>query len=153
VEEREQAVVLWVAPRVGEEEPEVSHRVVARGCGGRRRLVRPWGFSLGEKRGNGGGFSRGQMGCILHFVGWFLSWWAGCPRVCLSRPCFVDGWNEEHLETAQPESLRGRLGALRLITPRLPNVKGKGKKRSSFLIRNLRGHLIWILRRLLKPFF
>lgn len=38
MEEREQAVVLRVAPRVGEEEPEVSHRVVAAAGGDWRGL-------------------------------------------------------------------------------------------------------------------
>ena len=50
MEEGEQAVRLRVAPRVGEEEPEVSHR--------RRRVVATAG---GEWRGLGfPGFSRGR---------------------------------------------------------------------------------------------
>ena len=62
MEEREQAVGLRVAPRVGEEEPEVSHR--------RRRVVAAAGGEwrgLGVLVGGGEGRKWGQrqMGWVL----------------------------------------------------------------------------------------
>ena len=84
MEEREQAVVLRVAPRVGEEEPEVSHRGVARGFGGRRRLARPgvlvWERS--EEMGEGSRVNRWAVSSTS-FV-WVVPVMVGRVPACLS---------------------------------------------------------------------